>query len=98
MSWFQKLSARAKLMLAFVAVSALLSGVAGFTLYKMNAINDSVTVLAGRDIVGLRSCFEANLLMGNMRKIVRDAILDSKPEVIQSVKEEIGRASCRERV
>ena len=42
MNWFQKLSARAKLLLAFVAVSAILGGVAAFALFKMGTINDSL--------------------------------------------------------
>ena len=82
MNWFQKLSARAKLLLAFIAVSAILGGVAAFALFKMGTINDSLSVLASRDVVGMHWAYEANLDMAEMRKVVRDALLETKPEAI----------------
>jgi hypothetical protein len=93
MSWFQKLSARAKLMLAFIAVSALLGGVAGYGLYQLGVVNDYLNTLASRDMVGLRACHEANLCMGNMRKIVRDALLETKPDMIQAIKSNVAKTT-----
>jgi hypothetical protein len=94
MNWFQKLSARAKLLLAFIAVSAILGGVAGFALFKMGTINESLNVLASRDVVGLHWAYEANLEMAEMRKIVRDALLETKPEAILAKKADVDKVAA----
>jgi len=91
MNWFRKLSARTKLQLAFVFVSALLSGVAGFALYEAGVVNHYLTTLANRDMKGMYHANEANLHMGTMRKIVRDALLETKTEVIQGTKATVAK-------
>ena len=93
MSWFTKLSARVKLVLAFVVVSVLLSGVAGFALYKMSAINDAITVLAKRDVAGMQACYAANLQIGHMRRLVRDGLLEKNAEVIKGFKAEVAKTA-----
>ncbi len=94
MNWFQKLSARAKLVLAFTAVSAILGGVATFALLKMGTINDSLSTLANRDVVGLRWAYEANLEMADMRRVVRDALLETKPEAILAKKTDVDKVAA----
>ena len=94
MNWFQKLSARAKLVLAFIAVSAILGGVAAFALFKMGTINDSLSVLASRDVVGMHWAYEANLEMAEMRKVVRDALLETKPEAILAKKADVDKVAA----
>jgi uncharacterized protein Yka (UPF0111/DUF47 family) len=67
MGWFKKLSAKVKLLLAFVAVAVLLSGVAGYSLYEMGRITESLSTLRARDLVGIVEAYECNgatLLMG----------------------------------
>lgn len=94
MRCFRNLNARVKLILGFVTVSALLSGVAGLALHEMNTINDSVTQLVNRDLTGLHSAYEANLHIGHMRRIIRDMLIDSKPEVIATVKTEATKTAA----
>ena len=94
MNWFQKLSARAKLLLAFIAVSAILGGVAAFALLKMGTIDDSLNGLAGRDVVGMHWAYEANLEMAEMRKVVRDALLETKPDAILAKKADVDKVAA----
>jgi methyl-accepting chemotaxis protein len=95
MSWFQKLSARAKLMLAFITVSTLLGGVAVYGLYEMRVVNGYLNTLAGRDMVGLQAAYEANLDIGHMRKIVRDALLAKNAEAIQPIKADVASTTSK---
>ena len=86
MKWFQKLSARAKLLLAFSVVSAILGGVAAFALYKMGDINDALHTVDSRDITGLHGAYEANLQMADMRRLARDVLMETNHEAVQGKK------------
>jgi len=86
MGWFHKLSAKIKLVLAFAMVSALLGGVASFALYKMGTINDSLSTLTNRDVVGLHAAYEANVKLQQIRHCTRDALLAVTQDVMQAKK------------
>lgn len=94
MSAFHKLSARAKLMVAFIAVSAVMGLVACFALYQVSQVNTSLNELAERDVIGIQASYEANLLIGHMRRIVRDALLETETEKIAATKGEIAKTQA----
>jgi methyl-accepting chemotaxis protein len=86
---FQNLSTRTKLLLGFVTVSILLGGVASFAVYKMGTINDSLTTLTKRDVVGLHDAYEANVKLQQIRRCTRDALLATAHDVMQAKKTEL---------
>jgi hypothetical protein len=83
MGWFKKLSAKVKLLVAFVAVAVLLSGVAAYSLYEMGKITDSLSTLRARDLVGVVEAYECNgqtLLLG---RATRQMLAETDPEVLK---------------
>jgi methyl-accepting chemotaxis protein len=63
MSWFYKLSARAKLIAAFLLVSVILSSVSVTALVKMGSINNLLSGMYNKDLLGIMSAKQANLNM-----------------------------------
>jgi methyl-accepting chemotaxis protein len=91
---FQNLSARVRLILGFVAVSVLLSGVAVLALYQMNLINQSVEKLVDRDVTGIQAAYEADLLIGHMRRVIRDTLIATKTDAIRAGKVEVAKTGA----
>ena len=94
MRCFQNLNARVKLILGFVTVSVLLSGVAALALFQMGVIYQSVHKLVARDVTGLHAAYEANLLIGHMRRYVRDMLIETNVDVIRAGKAEVAKTGA----
>jgi methyl-accepting chemotaxis protein len=85
MNWFQKLSARAKLLLAFVTVSVILGGVAAFALYQMGEIDLALDTLHGRDLPGITNAYEAQVNKIQVGRNSRAAMSENNPEAIKAL-------------
>lgn len=83
MGWVSKLSARAKLMLAFFTVSAVMASVCGVALYQMSSINAMMDKLYKNELVGLSSIKEANLWLIKIGRAGRNVLLEENPDVKQ---------------
>ena len=82
MGWFQKLSARMKLMLAFIGVSVILGGVAGYTLYELGKVNQSLETLQHRDLAGIVYADDANFMRACIGRQIRNLMLQTDSEAI----------------
>jgi len=83
MGWFTKLSAKVKLLLAFVAVAVMLSGVAGYSLYEMGKVTDSLSTLRARDLVGVIEAYECNCATLTMGRTTRHMMGMTDPEILK---------------
>ncbi len=82
MSWFHKLSARAKLLLAFLAVAVTLSGVACFSLLQLRALNNMLGEMYADRLLPLSAVKEASLSMAYMgRDTLRTMNQDNKADI-----------------
>jgi methyl-accepting chemotaxis protein len=89
MGWFHKLSARVKLILSFVVVAVLLSGVATFALYKMGLINDSTQYMYKSQLLPISALGRANTAMFDVGRQTRGALLATDKATI---------GKCRDRI
>jgi methyl-accepting chemotaxis protein len=83
MSWLKNLSARAKLMLAFLVTCAILSSVAVFALYKMSTINSAMNTMYSSNLVPMSALGTAHVRMVNVGRTVRTAGMSDNPAVIE---------------
>jgi len=83
MDWFQKLSAKIKLLLGFGLITAF-TGLVGYVgLSNANSLNDDLNVLFNRGFLGLAAAREADVDMWIIARTVRQAIIDTSPEDIR---------------
>lgn len=71
MSWFQKLSARAKLLLAFLSVAGIMGTVSIVALIQMGAINTMLEGIYKQNLLGISSVKQGNI---NLAYIGRDVL------------------------
>ena len=71
MGWFQKLSARAKLLLAFLTVAGIMGSVSVVALYQMGTINSMLEGIYKQNLLGITSVKQANI---NLAYIGRDVL------------------------
>ena len=93
MRCYKNLSVKLKLIIPFLVVSTLMAGVAAFATYKMDTINEALKAMQTRDLAGLRAAYDANLQMGNMRQIIRNALLETNHELVQANQAEVAKTA-----
>jgi len=95
MGWFRKLSARAKLLLGFLLVSSLMSGVCGYTLYKMGETHQALIRLSGEDVPTLEVTYEAHLALTRAMRSIRGLILENTREGAMELKANLEKYTTR---
>ena len=82
MGWFQKLSARAKLLLAFLAVAGILGSVSVVALLQMGSINSMLEGLYTKNLLGISAVKQANINLAYIgRDVLRAARTSDKAEI-----------------
>jgi methyl-accepting chemotaxis protein len=71
MSWFKKMSARGKLVMAFLTVAVILGSVSVASLFQMKAISNLSSGIYNKDVLGIGAAKQANL---NMAYIGREVL------------------------
>lgn len=89
MASFERLSARAKLILGFVLMTAFTVVVGYVGLSNSSRVNSSLDVLFERDFRGLAEIREANVHMFIISRSVRQAILDKDVEAVRGSQRKI---------
>ncbi|MGC4000707.1 MAG: methyl-accepting chemotaxis protein [Anaeromyxobacter sp.] len=89
MQFFERLSAKTKVLLGF-ALMTLFTVVVGYVgLSNASRLNDNLDVLFERDFRGLAEIREANVHMFIIARSVRQAILDKDPEAVRATQRKI---------
>jgi methyl-accepting chemotaxis protein len=89
MQFLSNLSARAKLILSFVLVSLITVVVGGVGVVKMGAINDMLTTMYERDLMGWTKALEANTSLASIRQFARDSILSDDPKEMAEIRQKV---------
>jgi methyl-accepting chemotaxis protein len=89
MDFFERLSAKTKLLFGFLLMTVL-SVIVGYVgLNNASKLNDSITTMYRRDFLGLAEVREANIHMFIIARSVREAILDKKADAINEARGKI---------
>ncbi|MAT69813.1 MAG: histidine kinase [Planctomycetaceae bacterium] len=84
------MSARAKLLLAFLTVSTILGGASGVAILKMRSVNAMLNKLYERDLVGLSACKEANVSLIRIGRALGNVVLATDEAEMQGHRSRIG--------
>lgn len=83
MNFFERLSAKGKVILGFLLMVVFTVGVGAVGLWSSNQLNNSVTQLYERDFLGLSEVREAHVQLLHISRISRQVILDKSPEDVR---------------
>jgi len=89
MEWFQNLSAKVKLILGFLLITAFTSVVGYVGLSNASGLNDEIDSLFNRGFLGLAAAREADVNMWVIARTVRQSILDTTPDAIRQSQQRI---------
>jgi methyl-accepting chemotaxis protein len=91
MTWFKNLRTAAKLMTGFGLMAAVLTGVGWWGLRGMGEINDRLTTLYERDMIGLSAVKEANINLVYIGRGVRAAVLSHEGSEVAVHQQRVGK-------
>jgi len=89
MGWFHKLSARAKLLLAFLSVAGIMGTVSLVALYQMGLIDTMLEGIYKQNLLGVTSVKQANLNLAYIGRDVLRACRSSDKEAIDGYRNTI---------